>query len=430
MNRTKIINASLLPLHDNLEIIHRGELLIEGNSIRAIGKKVVGPFDKVIDAEDQLVMPGLINTHTHAAMVLYRGFADDMLLMDWLHILWPIEDRLNGDDVYWATLLASLEMLKSGTTTFVDMYFFMDDVARAVEEIGIRAVLSRGLVGLGDDRDLKLQQTKDFIERWEGEASGRITTMVAPHAPYTCPKSYLKKVLSLAQELERPIHIHLSETKEEVLNSYKEHGLSPIAWVEKLGLLSHPHVLAAHCVHIDDKDMEILSKENVHVSSNPQSNLKLGCGVAPLKELLEKGVNVSLGTDGAGSNNNLNLWEEIRLASYLQKGLHQDASLMPAGETLLLATKGAAKAIGRQDELGSLTPGKRADLIFIDLDRPHLFPRHNLISHLVYSLGGGEITRVFVNGEEIISHGQLMTLHEREIMEKVEERARRLVEVE
>lgn len=437
MQCKKIINATLLPLHHDLDLIENAEIVLQGDTIAALGR---GPlddkeyrghkgYDEIIDARGQLVMPGLINTHTHAAMVLFRGYADDIPLMDWLESIWPLEERLTSEYVYWATLLASLEMLKSGTTTFCDMYFFMDSVARAVEKIGMRAVLSRGLVGLGEDGEEKLKEAKEFTQTWEG-VRGRITTMLAPHAPYTCPAPFLKRVMALAQDLERPIHIHLSETRREVLDSKKEHGLSPIEWVDSLGLFTHPHVLAAHCVHIDEHDIDILAQRGVHVSSNPQSNLKLGSGVAPVKELLERGVNVSLGTDGAASNNNLNLWEEVRLASFLQKGLHEDASLLPAGEALLMATKRGAKALDLTEEIGSLYPGKQGDLIFIDLNRPHFFPRHNILSHLIYALGGGEITSVFVAGEEIIDQGRHISLDEEEIKQRTEVLARRLVDVE
>lgn len=431
MRCTKIINATLLPLHDDLRIIERGELTLEGETITYVGEgpSPTGEYDYIIDAKEQLLMPGLINTHTHAGMVLLRGYADDTPLMEWLESIWPIEAHLTEEYVYWATLLASLEMLKSGTTTFTDMYFFMDSVAQAVERIGIRGVLSRGLVGLGDDGEMKIEEAREFTKKWEGGASGRITTMIAPHAPYTCPEPFLKRCILLAEELERPLHIHISETRKEVEDSLKTHSLSPVAWLNRVGLLSHSHVLGAHCVHIDRDDIEILAERGVHVSSNPQSNLKLGSGIAPLKELLESGVNVSLGTDGAASNNNLNLWEEIRLSSFLQKGLHEDATLLPAGEALLLATRGAAQALGLEEEIGSLHPGKKGDLIFIDLKRPHLIPHHNLISHLVYSLGGGEITRVFVHGREVLSHGRLKTFDEEMIMEKVEVLAKELVKV-
>lgn len=432
MKKVKIINATLLPLHSHLKIIPDGELILEGDTIKALGK---GPLKEegiheCIDARGQLVMPGLINTHTHAAMVLLRGYSDDLPLMEWLHSIWPLEERLTGEAVYWATLLASLEMLKSGTTTFVDMYFFLSDAAKAVSEIGIRAVLSRGLIGLKGDGEKRLEEAREFSHQWEGGASGRITTMVAPHAPYTCPQSFLKKTIQLAEELGRPLQIHLSETRQEVIESKKKHGLSPIALMEAWGLLSHPHVLAAHCVHLQEEEIDLLARQGVHVASNPQSNLKLGCGIAPLKELCRQGVNVSLGTDGAASNNNLNLWEEIRLAPLLQKGLHEDASLFPAGEALLMATKNAAKACALEKEIGSLAPGKKGDLIFIDLEKPHFTPKHNLLSQLVYSLHGGEITRVFVNGREVVSNGQLTTCDEEEIRQMAQRMADRLIQGE
>lgn len=429
MKRIKIINGVLLPLHSDFDVVKNGELILEGDTILALGE---GPLQEeaheIIDAQGQLIMPGLINTHTHAAMVLLRGYSDDLPLMDWLHSIWPLEGRLTGEYVYWATLLASLEMLKSGTTTFVDMYFFLPQIAQAVSEIGIRAVLARGLIGEKEGAQQRLQEAREFTDAWEGGASGRITTMIAPHAPYTCPEPFMKNVLRLAQELNRPLHIHLSETRQEVLESKKEYGISPIALMEKWGLLSHPHVLAAHCVHVDEGDLDLLASRGIHVASNPQSNLKLGSGIAPLKEMGERGINVSLGTDGAASNNNLNLWEEIRLATCLQKGLHEDASIIPAGEALLMATRNAARACGLEKEVGSLHPGKKGDLIFMDLEKPHLLPRHDLLSHLVYSLQGGEINRVFVNGQEVMADGALVTCSEEEIMTTIQGVAQRLLQ--
>jgi len=358
-----------------------------------------------------IAVPGFVNTHGHAAMTLLRGIGDDLPLMDWLnHKIYPNEAKLTGDAVYWGTTLAVLEMLKSGTTCFTDMYFFMHDAAQAVAESGMRGVLSWGMVGLSEqDAQKGLQQSREFVDRWHGAAEGRIQTTLGPHAPYTCPPAYLREIVDLSAELNVPIQVHLSETSVEVRDSFQTFGCSPIAHSLHCGLFERP-VLAAHCVHIDDGDMEILQTYDVRVAHNPQSNLKLASGVSPVPQLLSKGVTVGLGTDGASSNNNLDMFEELRLAATLHKGVLQDALVIPAAKALEMATVDGARAVFLPATHGTLTPGASADIVLLDGTSPHFMPSFNLVSNLVYSAGAQDVTDVFVAGRQLLSKGEPLTI--------------------
>jgi 5-methylthioadenosine/S-adenosylhomocysteine deaminase len=425
---TLIKNARILPMTEETWF-DEGYILIKGNRILEVGEgeyQGMASFDKVMDASGKVVMPGLINTHGHAAMVLLRGYADDLPLMEWLQTkCWPIEDKMTEEDIYWGTKLAILEMLKSGTTTFTDMYFEMDGVARAVEESGIRAVLSRGMIGFPPKAEQALTQSREFARKWHRAADGRITVLLGPHAPYTCPPDYLKQVVSLSEELDLPIQIHLSETAGEVEQSIKDHGVSPIKLMEQVGLFNRP-TLAAHCVHVSDEDIEIMSKYNVHVAHNPDSNLKLGSGVAPLLKMLEKGLTVGLGTDGAASNNNLDMFEEMRHAAMIHKGVNLDPIAVNAYKALEMATTDGAKTLFLEEKLGTLQPGALADLIFLDYNRPYYHPRHNLIAHLVYAGQSGDVTDVMIDGEMIVENRRVLTMDEERIYEEAANTCNRL----
>ncbi|WP_018133293.1 amidohydrolase [Effusibacillus pohliae] len=427
-NTIAIKNATILTMTEE-SWIERGYVVIEGNRIRAVGQGDFQPGQPVgreIDAAGKVLLPGLVNTHGHAAMVLLRGYADDLPLMEWLETkCWPIEDRMTADDVYWGAQLAILEMLKSGTTCFTDMYYFMDEVARAAADSGIRAVLSRGMVGFPPKDEILLQESREFVKKWHGAANGRITTLLGPHAPYTCPPDYLKKVISLSEELDQPLQIHLSETAGEVERCMAEHGCTPIQLMEKLGLFERP-TLAAHCVHVTDEDIEIMARRGVHVAHNPDSNLKLGSGIAPVVKMLAKGITVGLGTDGAASNNNLDMFEEMRQAAMIHKGAGLDPVAVPAYKALQMATNGGAKAVFLEDTLGTIQPGALADLILVDFDRPYYYPRHNVISHLVYAGQSGDVTDVIIDGQVVVENGRVLTLDEERIYREVERVCKRL----
>ncbi len=421
MERIIIKNCQYLAYKNKDLTVEKGDILISGNIIEKTGENIDSAGARVIDGNNTFVMPGLVNTHTHAAMNLLRSYADDMELKPWLEEkIWPAEENLRGEHVYWGSMLAFLEMIKSGTTTFADMYFFMDDVAKAAVEIGIRGVLARGLIQFTDPDGKNLQENIELVKKYHKKDDGRITCLIGPHAPYTTSPEYLKKVMEAADENGVGLHIHISETKQEVEDIYKEHGVSPVEYLESLGLFQR-HVVAAHCVHVSEKDMDILKKYNVGVCHNPGSNLKLASGIAPVPAMLEKGINVGIGTDGASSNNNLNMFEEMHLTALIHKGYNLNPLILNAREVLEMATIGGARVLGLENEIGSLEEGKKADIIIIDLEKPHLYPKADLISNMVYSAQASDVKTVIINGRIVMENYKLTTYDEKEILIKSDE---------
>lgn len=423
-----IKNIDLLPMDGNDEIIKSTNIYLEGDKITHIGELLEDKeVERVIDGKNKVAMPGLINSHTHIGMSLLRNFADDVPLHVWLtEKIWPVEDKLNEKDLYWGSLLSMVEMIQSGTTTFNDMYFIMDEVAKGVEESGIRAMLTRGLVEEKNNPDRKLNEARELYKNWHGKANGRIRTMVAPHAPYTCSDEFLLKTIDLAKEQGTGIHIHLSETKKEVEDSFKLHKKSPIRHIYDLGMLDL-HVVGAHCVHVDDSDIELMVEKSLFPVNNPGSNLKLASGFAPVDKMLKKGLKVALGTDGSSSNNNLNMFEEINLAATINKAINLDAESVPAIEALKMATINGAHALNWSKEIGSIEVGKKADIILIDLDKPHLYPRHNIISSLAYSAAGSDVDTVIIDGKIIMEKRIIKTLDIEKIMYMAQKQAMDLV---
>ncbi|CCQ96805.1 5-methylthioadenosine/S-adenosylhomocysteine deaminase [[Clostridium] ultunense Esp] len=423
-----IKNITLVPMTGKEEVVEKTNIYIEGDKIIYIGElREDIKVTKTIDGQNKVAMPGLINAHTHIGMSLLRNYADDLPLHEWLtKKIWPIEAKLTAEDVYWGSLLSMVEMIQSGTTTFCDMYFFMDQVGKGLEESGIRGILTRGIIEESGKEKEKLDDTRELYKNWHGKGEGRIKVMVAPHAPYTCSPAYLEDVMDLAHELDTGIHIHLSETKKEVEDSYKTYGKSPIKHVYDLGLFKLP-TIAAHCVHVDESDIKILRENNVSPVNNPSSNLKLASGFAPIDEMLKFGVNVSLGTDGSSSNNNLNMFEEIHLASIVNKAVNMDAVSVPAITALKMATINGAKALLWNKEIGSIEIGKKADVILIDMDKSHLYPRHNIISSLAYSVQGSDVDTVIVDGKIIMEKREIKTLDVEKIMYNAEKAAKDLV---
>jgi 5-methylthioadenosine/S-adenosylhomocysteine deaminase len=401
----------------------RADVAIEGNKIVAVGE-VGGTADVVLEARKKLVMPGLVNAHTHLSMSLLRGHAEDLPLRRWLEEkVWPIERRLKPHHVYAGALLGCLEMIKSGTTCFSDMYFHMGEVARAVRESGLRASLSYGIIELGDPerRKVELNRAVELLK----ERSERIEVMLGPHAPYTCSDECLLQVKELSERYGVGIHIHLSETKEEVVESIERTGKPPVLHLEEIGFLG-PRVLAAHCVHVSGEEIKRLAKHGVKVVHNPASNLKLAAGVAPVREMLDEGVGVALGTDGPASNNSLDMFREMRLCALLQKWRTGDPSRMGAEEVLKMATVGGARALGIEG-IGEIEPGRKADLILLDLNSPHLAPLPKTISNIVYSAVGSDVDTVIVDGKILMRNRKVLALTEEEVVRRAEEAAEELL---
>lgn len=427
--------------------VFKGDVLIEGTKIRYAGPAL--PADererlardgcRVIDAGGKAILPGFVNTHTHAAMSLLRGYAEDLPLDRWLgEKIFPVEERLTAGDVYWGTMLAIAEMIHGGTTCFADMYFFMDEVARAVEESGVRAVLSRGIAATGPDAGFTgLAEAEAFCRRWEGQAGGRITTRLGPHALYTCPPDFMEKVIASSERLGVGLHIHVSESPREAREHEKRYHESPTETLERLGCFQRP-TLAAHCVHVDERDIEILARGGAGVAHCPTSNLKLANGVAPVAAMLRAGVKVGIGTDGPASNNDLDLWEETRLAAMLQKNATGDTTVLPAHEALSLASAGGAEAVGLGTVIGSLKANRQADIVVVDLEghsdgdvrsvrkRPHLAPGNDVVADLVYAGHAADVEMVIVAGRVLLERGELLTIDEERIVAEARDCAVRL----
>lgn len=416
-----LIGATIITVNDRDDVLFDAALAFDNGEITYVGPtpdpSELSKYDEVIDAKGKIIMPGLVNTHCHAAMSLLRGYADDLPLQEWLETkMWPMEAQFTKDHVKWGTYLSLIEMLRTGTTSFVDMYDHMDQVAEAVDESGMRAALCRGVIGFPPEaRQSKLDEATSFAKNWHGQAGGRITTMMAPHAPYTCPPDYIRQIVDKAAELDLPIHIHMSETEKEVAQNVEDYGARPPAHLEKLGVFHRP-TLVAHAVWLNDEELDLLADRDVRVSHNPISNLKLASGVAPVPLMLQKGIVVSLGTDSSASNNNLNLFEEMKLAALLHKGVCRDPLLVPAKEAVRMATKGGAEAMFIGDRVGSLEVGKRADFIALRTDRAHFQPFADPLSHIVYAASGAEVQDVWVEGRQLVSDGELLTIDEERVM--------------
>lgn len=400
---------------------------IEDGFIKGIGNEPEGfKADKVIDGKDRLLMPGLINCHCHAYMTLFRNCADDLAFTDWLfgHIS-PLEDKLTDEDAYWGAKLAIMEMIKSGTTCFADMHMNINQTTRAVDETGIRAVIGRGLVGDGKDEGGKrrIDEALEEFNKWKGHPM--MTFMLAPHAPYTCSQEYLSQVAGLAKNNGLGIEIHLSESQTEMDNMEKENHITPIEYAKAAGIFEVP-VLAAHCVHLSDNDRGILKEAGASVATNPVSNMKLGNGFADVPAMMDAGIRVCIGTDGAASNNALNMFHEMNMLGLIHKGANKKAQCVSAEQVLKAATIDGARALGMGNQTGSLAVGKQADLILLDLSVPQFKPANNLISGLVYSANGSEVRTVIAGGKVLMEEGELRTMDAEEVFREVEERSRRM----
>jgi 5-methylthioadenosine/S-adenosylhomocysteine deaminase len=422
MKKWLIQNGNFVTL-DDANPIMQGWMGIEGSQIAEMGEGEPLPHwleqaAEIVDGRNLLFLPGLINTHGHAAMSLLRGLADDLALQDWLeNHMWPMEAKFTGDDVYWGSALAAAEMIKTGTTTFLDMYDHMDRVAEVVQTSGMRAVLTRGMIGAvpEEQQKAKLEDAITFAKDWHGAADGRISVMMSPHAPYTCPPDFIVKVIEAAHELGLGLHTHMSETQFEVEQNVRDYGVRPPEHLDRLGFFSRP-ALVAHAVHLTDEEIALLAERKAAVSHNPVSNLKLASGVARVPDMLRAGVTVGLGTDSAASNNNLDLFEEIRLSALLHKGVTGDPTVIPAAEALRLGTVYGAKALGLEGVTGLLRPGLKADIIAVSTEGTMFTPRTDYISHLVYAASGAHVRHVWADGRQLLRNGELLTLDEEKIV--------------
>ncbi|RLE35660.1 N-ethylammeline chlorohydrolase [Candidatus Acetothermia bacterium] len=386
----------------------------EGKAFVEVSEEEIEPQegDVVLDGRGKLAFSGFVNAHTHLAMVIFRGLADDVPLNVWLeeHI-WPLERSLKPEDVYWGTMLALAEAIRGGTTCVADMYFHTDEVGRAVEESGIRALVSYGVIaGSLDGRGrAELDRAVTEAKRWNGAADGRIKGAISPHAVYTCGEDVWREAVNEAERIGVPIHTHLSESLHEVAEWKERTGLSPVAYLERIGAFRVP-TIAAHCVHVDEDDMAILAERGVSVAHCPKSNAKLGNGIAPVGRMRNLGVRVAIGTDGAASNNRLDMLEELRMSALLQRARNGDPMRPSAAETLAMATEAGREALGLPT--GGLEAGDVADIVLIDAERSHTMPKHDPTATLVYASAAADVTDVIVDGRVLMRNGELLTIDE------------------
>ncbi|GAB6143107.1 amidohydrolase [Desulfocicer niacini] len=419
-----IKNGLILTMNTDMKIIENGAVRVRDGVIIAVGN----PEDtsssiptREIDARGGIIMPGLVNSHTHAAMTLFRGLADDLPLMVWLHDhIFPAESRITADMVYRGALLACAEMLLSGTTCFCDMYLFEEEVARAADQAGMRAVVGEVLYDFPSPcygpLDKGFEYVNTMMAKWENHPL--ITVAVEPHATYTCAPELLTRAADLARTRKVPFVIHVAETSNEVNLIEEKYGKTPVQFLADLGVLS-PNVVACHCVHLTQEDRALLEKFNVKMAHCPESNMKLASGVAPIPVLLAEGICVSLGTDGCASNNDLDLFGEMNSAAKLHKVFSMNPEAVDAKTALKMTTINGAKALGLERQIGSLEVGKQGDIIVVDTQAPHMVPMYNPYSQLVYAARGSDVTTTIVNGRVLMENRKLVTLDVDKIMDDV-----------
>ena len=420
-----IKNGTILTLDSKNSILENGFLCIRGDRIFKIGTGNPTSFkaEKIIDAGGGLILPGLVNGHTHAAMSLFRGLADDLPLMEWLNnYIFPAERKMDAEFVYTGTRLALAEMILSGTTTFCDMYLFEDEVAKAARKAGVRCLVGEVLYDFPSPNygpvEKGLEYTESLIQKWRNDSL--VSIAVEPHSLFTCSPELLTSSNELALRYHVPLIIHVAETLAEVAEIKKKYGKTPVRYLDSLGLLG-PHLIADHCVHVENPDIKTMAVHGVKVVHNPESNMKLASGIAPVPEMLSQGLTVGLGTDGCASNNNLDLFSEMDTAAKLHKVNTLDPTVMDALSVLKMATIHGARALGLHHITGSLEVGKKADVIVIDTHKPHLTPMYNPTSHLVYAARGNDVQHSIINGQPVMEDRKLLTLDLAEIIAKARE---------
>jgi 5-methylthioadenosine/S-adenosylhomocysteine deaminase len=426
-----IHNCEILNVENNqASVLTQQDILILGNRIKSIhasgqiSSETIPPDTQILDAQGLLAVPGLINTHAHVPMVLFRGIAEDVTGESWFNdYIFPLEYNLTAEDVYWGAMLGIAEMIENGITTVADHYFFMDQVAQAVKESGMRANLVWAV--FGHQGETKLDETAEFVKRWQGAAGGRITTWLGPHAPYTCPPEFLRLSARKAKELNVGIHIHVSETMRQVEMSLDEHGLTPVQVLLETGVMDVPTILA-HCSYPQEVDFPILASHHTGIAHAPKTYLKHASGMVSLPGFHTSGIPVGLATDGAVSSNTLDILEQMRLTALMQKYMVGDPTQMTIGEVLDITFKGGARVIQREVDLGEIAPGKLADIVLIRQDGLSVFPRYNPAANLVYSGHSSDVDTVICDGKVLMHKRQLLTLDKGRIKAEIIGRLERL----
>jgi len=428
----KIKNGTILTMDGQNSKLENGFLCIRGDTISHIGVEGEKLFKatKTINARGGLILPGLINSHTHAAMSLFRGLADDLPLMKWLNdYIFPVEKRMDTDFVYTGTMLACAEMIMCGTTTFCDMYLFEDEVAKAAQKAGMRCLVGEVLYDFPSPNygliEKGFEYTEFLIKKWENDPI--INIAVEPHSLFTCSPDLLTRANELALNHKVPLIIHVAETLNEIAEVKEKYDKRPFEHLDSLGLLG-PHLIADHCVHLEETEIALMADKDIKVVHNPESNMKLASGIAPVQKLLSQGITVGLGTDGCASNNNLDLFTEMDMAAKLQKIQTMDPTVLDAITTLKMATIEGAKVLGLEDITGSLEIGKKADIIIVDIKKPHLTPMYNPYSHLVYAARGSDVGHSIINGQLVMEDRKLLSLNINDILKKAKNISEQIIE--
>ncbi len=425
--KTLITNAYVLDMVGDIPNVEKKDILIDNNKIEKIEKDIDKEIevDERINAKNMLVMPGLINTHTHLAMSIFRGYKTDKKLMDWLeNAIFPVEDKLKPEDIYWNSYLSCLEMIKSGTTTCNDMYFGMNKTVEAIRDTGLRAVIAWCIKD--DSIKDKVEKTREYAKIYNSDSDGKIKIYVSADAPHTCNPDTIKLCVDLAKELNTGLHIHLAETIDEETKIKSRYNKRSTEYLNDLDVFDVPVVLA-HGIYVSDSDIEILKKIRGGISHNPISNCKLSSGICDVVKLRKNGINIGLGTDGIGSTTTMDMFEEMKTAAYLQKVNTMEPSSISAYDILKMATIEGAKVLGLENEIGTLEPGKKADLIFIKTDKLHMCPATDVCANLVYSSNGADVESVMIDGKVIMQNRKMINLDEKQVMKQVKKIAKRLL---
>ncbi|NHJ03423.1 MAG: amidohydrolase [Candidatus Heimdallarchaeota archaeon] len=410
-----IKNAQILTLNKEMRIIDKGYILVKNSKIIEIGSMIdlTKKLDtkEEIDAKDKLVIPGFVNSHNHFAMTLFRGIADDLSLKDWLtNYIWPLEGNLEKNDCYIGTMLAAIEMIQGGTTTACDMYFHETEVLEALEKIGFRGVLGHGMLDFENEEKRKneVKETKNLINLVKNKAK-LCSVIISPHAPNTCSVELLAEAKKLSEDYNLPLQIHLAETEKEVEEIKSKYNVTPTQHLQNLGFLCK-ELVAAHCIWMNQEDYKLLKQNGVKIAHNPTSNLKLGSGILDFNQIINHDILLALGTDGPSSNNNLSMIEELRLSCFIHKGVNRNPEILSAKEAVKMATNNGAKALGLQDDVGSLEKGKKADIIIIDKKTPNVYPPHNPYSMIAYAMNDANVNTTIINGKIIMQERKFSTI--------------------